>query len=145
MNTESTQAPESLGSPLCSPPAGWRESCDGKGCICAAHDQCECACDADWTPREVYELTEALISAQEEIASLKRDAAKQSEIKRLRKAIETAVKEFESINWGWDGDCGSGEIISILEDAILRRTPKLTNDHRTNDSQFTRKLRRGGH
>jgi hypothetical protein len=81
MNTESTQAPESFGSPLCSPPpAGWRESCDGKGCICAAHDQCECACDADWTPREVYELTEALISARNEIAALKKAAAKQSEI-----------------------------------------------------------------
>jgi hypothetical protein len=57
-----------------SPPEGWRETCDGKGCICEAHDQCECACDADWTPKEVYELTEALISAQAEIASLKKDA-----------------------------------------------------------------------
>ena len=81
MNTESTQAPESFGSPLCSPPpAGWRESCDGKGCICAAYARCECACDADWTPREVYELTAALISARNEIAALKKAAAKQSEI-----------------------------------------------------------------
>jgi hypothetical protein len=80
MNTESTQSPESLGSLLCSPPVRWRETCDGQGCVCAAHDQCECACDADWTPKEVYELIEALIAAREEIAALKKDAEKQSEI-----------------------------------------------------------------
>ena len=76
MKTKPTQAPESLASPLCPPPVGWRETCDGKGCICAAYDRCECACDADWTPKEVYELTEALISAQAEIASLKKAMSK---------------------------------------------------------------------
>lgn len=29
---------------------------DGKGCKCAAYDQSECGCDADWTPQEVYDL-----------------------------------------------------------------------------------------
>jgi len=29
---------------------------DGKGCTCAAHSESECACDADWTPQEVYDL-----------------------------------------------------------------------------------------
>jgi hypothetical protein len=29
---------------------------DGKGCKCAAYDESECACDADWTPQEVYDL-----------------------------------------------------------------------------------------
>ena len=62
------------------PPIGWRDTCDGQGCVCAAHDQCECACDADWTPREVYELTEALIAARVEITVLKKQVAKQSEI-----------------------------------------------------------------
>jgi hypothetical protein len=80
MNTKPTQSPESLGLPLCSPPVGWRETCDGQGCVCAAHDQCECACDADWTPKEAYELIEALIAARDEIAALKKDAEKQSEI-----------------------------------------------------------------
>lgn len=28
----------------------------GKGCTCAAYGESECACDADWTPKEVYEL-----------------------------------------------------------------------------------------
>ena len=29
---------------------------DGKGCKCAAYSESECACDADWTPQEVYDL-----------------------------------------------------------------------------------------
>jgi len=29
---------------------------DGKGCKCAAYSKSECACDADWTPQEVYDL-----------------------------------------------------------------------------------------
>ena len=30
----------------------------GGGCLCHAHSESECACDEDWTPREVYELRE---------------------------------------------------------------------------------------
>jgi hypothetical protein len=30
----------------------------GEGCECHAHSEAECGCDADWTPREVYELRE---------------------------------------------------------------------------------------
>ena len=30
----------------------------GEGCLCHAHSESECACDVDWTPREVYELRE---------------------------------------------------------------------------------------
>jgi hypothetical protein len=61
-----------------------------------------------------------------------------NEIKRLRAAIETAVKDFESVSWGWDGDCGSGRIISTLEDALSSENagavapppqmPDFTND-----------------
>ena len=29
---------------------------DGKGCICNAWNEGECACDADWTPQIVYDL-----------------------------------------------------------------------------------------
>ena len=32
---------------------------DGKGCKCAAYSESECACDADWTPQEVYDLRAA--------------------------------------------------------------------------------------
>ena len=30
----------------------------GEGCLCHAHSEAECGCDADWAPREVYELRE---------------------------------------------------------------------------------------
>jgi hypothetical protein len=30
--------------------------CDGKDCRCMAYSNSECACDADWTPAEVYRL-----------------------------------------------------------------------------------------
>lgn len=29
---------------------------DGKGCVCHAYCEYECACGADWTPQEVYDL-----------------------------------------------------------------------------------------
>lgn len=53
---------------------------DGKGCICNAYGECECACDADWTPQE-------LIDARAEIARLRGDA----EVSRLR--LEAAQAE----------------------------------------------------
>jgi len=37
---------------------------DGTGCKCAAYDQSECGCDADWTPQE-------LIDARAEIERLR--------------------------------------------------------------------------
>ncbi len=37
---------------------------DGKGCKCHAHCEHECSCDADWTPKEVYDL-------RAEVAALK--------------------------------------------------------------------------
>lgn len=37
---------------------------DGKGCKCAAYDESECGCDADWTPQE-------LVDARAEIARLR--------------------------------------------------------------------------
>lgn len=37
---------------------------DGDGCKCAAYDESECACDADWTPQE-------LIDARAEIERLR--------------------------------------------------------------------------
>jgi hypothetical protein len=30
----------------------------GEGCLYHAHSEEECGCDANWTPREVYELRE---------------------------------------------------------------------------------------
>jgi hypothetical protein len=48
---------------------------DGKGCKCAAHSESECACDADWTPQEVFDLRSA------------------AELLRVRiKVLETAIR-----------------------------------------------------
>ncbi len=41
-----------------------------------------------------------------------------NEIKRLRSAIEKAVKAFDSVRWGSDGDSGRGQIISNLGAAL---------------------------
>ena len=38
--------------------------CDGKDCTCLAYGECECACDADWTPSEVYRLRHELAALQ---------------------------------------------------------------------------------
>lgn len=51
---------------------------DGKDCRCNAHCEHECCCDADWTPKEVYDLRAELarVTAERdalaaEIAALK--------------------------------------------------------------------------
>ncbi len=36
---------------------------DGKGCVCLAYSSSECACDADWTPQEIYDLRKRLKTA----------------------------------------------------------------------------------
>jgi hypothetical protein len=52
---------------------------DGKDCKCAAYDESECACDADWTPQE-------LVDARDEIARLRLTEAE-------RKAIELSISK----------------------------------------------------
>lgn len=37
---------------------------DGKGCKCGAYGECECGCDADWTPQEVYDLRDRVKELQ---------------------------------------------------------------------------------
>ena len=36
----------------------------------------------------------------------------------LQEAIKLAVKKFEEVRWGWDGDCGSGRILDELEEIL---------------------------
>lgn len=55
---------------------------DGIGCTCFAYYQGECACDADWTPSEVYEL--------------------QAHINELREALEIASATLIK----YEIDCG---------------------------------------
>jgi uncharacterized coiled-coil DUF342 family protein len=65
----------------------------GEGCQCLAHNEYECGCDADWTPREVYELREQRDRLAEELRTLieernevcnQRDAA----FERYNEAVE---------------------------------------------------------
>ena len=39
-------------------------------------------------------------------------------IKGLEDAIKVCVSKFNSVSWGWDGDCGSQDIIDGLEDSL---------------------------
>lgn len=32
--------------------------------------------------------------------------------------IRSAVEEFESINWGWDGDCGTSSMVERLKEHL---------------------------
>ena len=39
-------------------------------------------------------------------------------IEVLESAIRDCVSSFDSLSWGWDGDCGSEIIIEKLEDSL---------------------------
>ena len=45
---------------------------EGKGCRCLAKSQGECACGADWTPKEVYRLRDEIEVKDKRIAELER-------------------------------------------------------------------------
>lgn len=59
---------------------------DGKGCKCAAYDESECACDADWTPQE-------LIDARAEIARLRLTDAEREAVERASVAYDLLPTE----------------------------------------------------
>lgn len=40
---------------------------DGKGCVCNAYSSTACACDADWTPQEIYDLRAVVVASMEAI------------------------------------------------------------------------------
>ena len=40
------------------------------------------------------------------------------EVEALRNAIRLASAKFDAVDWGWDGDCGSGRIIEELENIL---------------------------
>jgi hypothetical protein len=63
-------------------------------------------------PLGVLDLHEAANAFYTKAKELERDRA------NLRKAIETCVKDFEKTKWGWDGPCGTTDIISRLEDSL---------------------------
>jgi len=46
---------------------------EGQGCICSAYGEMECACGADWTPREVYELRDEVTVLRKALNDLLND------------------------------------------------------------------------
>jgi hypothetical protein len=70
---------------------------EGKGCICYAHSINDCACsNADWTPKEVYELREQLAAKDARIAEL-----------------ESKLKELDRKLLSYQDDYGDGSNDSI--------------------------------
>lgn len=45
----------------------------GMDCICSAHNESECGCGVDWTPRRVYQLERELTEAREQRDRLKEE------------------------------------------------------------------------
>ena len=66
---------------------------DGKGCICNAWNEGECACDADWTPQIVYDLRAQIEGLQGTIDSMAQTNA--ALIKKLR-SLTSQLAEWES-------------------------------------------------
>lgn len=64
---------------------------DGEGCKCAAYDESECACDADWTPQE-------LVDARAEIARLRLTDAEREAIERAAQWMVQLAKDRGEIH-----------------------------------------------
>ena len=60
---------------------------NGQDCTCSAWSANECACGADWTPQEVYDLRAENNRLKAELAEAKKDA------ERYRWLIKNAVRE----------------------------------------------------
>jgi|LakMenEpi03Aug12_release.lakeMendotaPanAssembly.Ray.scaffolds.fasta_scaffold3592539_1 hypothetical protein len=78
---------------------------DGEGCKCNAHCEHECACDADWTTKEVYDLRAELAQRTADLAkaNAERDEARREACRRelhVRMGNYTA-KEIAAER-GWD-------------------------------------------
>lgn len=68
---------------------------DGAGCRCNAWNVSECACDADWTPKEVVELrgkVKMLVEALDAIAKYDPTANYQGAV--AQKALASLPKEY---------------------------------------------------
>ena len=69
-----------------------------------------------WTQEEQEAMARAVVDMAEHIAMLHRE-------------IRHAVDDFNNTKWGWDGDCGTADVISILESTLGSGNPPM---HDTN-------------
>ena len=79
---------------------------NGIGCICAAYGECECACGADWTDQEVYDLRE--------------------EVAGLRKALYELLKYCYQFNSG-EAFLITDEVIKNAAAALNKKDYETTN------------------
>lgn len=74
---------------------------DGIGCKCFASYQGECACDADWTPSEVYELRAHINDLREALEVCKYEChtgevigiAQQALLKTPAQSLQSVINE----------------------------------------------------
>jgi len=70
----------------------------GKGCLCHAHSESECACDVDWTPKEVYELKATIVDMEiRHSATMLHTQSIVSEANELREQRDRLVEALERI------------------------------------------------
>ena len=69
---------------------------NGQDCTCSARSAYECACGADWTPQEVYDL--------------------RAENNRLKAELAEAKKDAERYRWMRDSSVGPSQIWELLSD-----------------------------
>jgi hypothetical protein len=78
---------------------------DGKGCTCAAHSESECACDADWTPQEVYDLRRENVAVYGLLADIRAAVGDptgklmQDELVERCRSLRLTDAEREAIDW----------------------------------------------
>jgi len=68
---------------------------NGNGCKCNAHCEHECCCDADWTPKEVYDLRADLAQRTAE-----RDEARREVCELLARSMKGPMEI--AADRGWD-------------------------------------------
>jgi hypothetical protein len=51
-----------------------------------------------------------------------------AEFNRLRNAIRSFITDYEKISWGWDGDCGSKELVDALFDSLQANAERTCAD-----------------
>ena len=82
---------------------------NGRECHCAAHSENECACGADWTPDEVYELRARVEKLEAENAKLRtiplryRRMEFNAQLQQEAETLHARIKELEVEKDMWQG------------------------------------------
>jgi hypothetical protein len=104
---------------------------DGKGCKCAAYSESECACNADWTPQEVYDLRAENERLKEAIRRLAEQDATLSVCDgnvtvtmegtltdEERRAIRSGIAACEDITYGGEFDQPAADTLKALMERL---------------------------